>query len=81
MIFNLINPYIFLISFFIGIFIVYITMPKPEIILQYPRPDNEHLVYQDDAEMCYKMKGQKIDCPKDIKKIEPYIIQNSQGDI
>ena len=77
MILKYINPYIFLISFFIGMFIVYITIPIPEIIYQFPRPDNNNLVYKDDSGMCYKMIGQQVKCPKDIKNIEPYIVQDS----
>ena len=78
MIFKYINPYIFLLSFFVGMFIVYTTSPAPEIIYQYPTPENSNSVYQDSAGLCYKMKGKQVKCPNDIKKIEPYHIQNSE---
>ena len=42
-----------LISIIIGIFIMYIFSPKPQIILKYP---NEKNIYIDNNNVCYKHK-------------------------
>ena len=42
-----------LISIIIGIFIMYIFSPKPQIILKYP---NEKNIYIDNNNVCYKYK-------------------------
>jgi hypothetical protein len=65
---HLINPYVFIISFCVGIFMCYITQPQPKIIIQHPRPDNvDSLVYKDDNNDCYKYDSTEVDCPSDKK--------------
>jgi hypothetical protein len=47
-------------------FIVYITMPLPEIIIRYPTPYNAgKIIYKDNAEMCYVYDAKEITCPKE----------------
>lgn len=61
-----INPYVFIITFCIGIFMCYITQPEPKIIVQHPRPDNtDKIVYKDDNDDCYKYEHEEVDCPAD----------------
>ena len=56
----------FFISFFIGMFMVYITMPLPEIIIRYPTPFNAgKIIYKDNADMCYVYDSKEITCPKE----------------
>lgn len=63
---DLINPYVFVIAFVIGIFMCYITQPEPKIIVQHPRPDNvDHVVYKDDNMDCYKYESKEVSCPSD----------------
>lgn len=58
-----INPFIFLISLGIGLFIVYISQPTPEIVYKYPTPDNvNNTVYKDSAENCFKYKAKQVQC-------------------
>lgn len=58
------EPQYFFISFFIGILLVYISVPTPEVILRYPTPHNAgKLVYKDDADMCYVYDSKEIACP------------------
>jgi hypothetical protein len=67
---------IFLVSLAIGLFIVYISLPKMKIIYVYPTPDNEDkITYQDKADNCFHFKSIEIDCPKDETKIRSYNIQ------
>jgi|TARA_B110000008_G_C16912087_1_gene541126 hypothetical protein len=67
---------IFLVSLAIGLFIVYISLPKMKIIYVYPTPDNEDkITYQDKADNCFHFKSIEIDCPNDETKIRSYNIQ------
>ena len=44
-----------------GLFLVYITAPKPEIIIKHPTLDNyRDTVYQDEKETCYHSETQFI---------------------
>ena len=66
---------VFLISFAIGVFVVYLTSPPPREIMVYPTPENVgELIYKDNADQCYKFLPVQVTCPKDdskIKKIPP----------
>ena len=56
----------FFVAFFIGMFMVYITVPLPEIIIRYPTPHNAgSIIYKDNADMCYVYEAQEINCPKE----------------
>jgi len=56
----------FFISFCIGMFMVYITMPLPEIIIRYPTPHNAgKIIYKDSADMCYVYDAREVNCPKE----------------
>ncbi len=67
---------IFLVSLAVGLFIVYISLPKMKIIYVYPTPDNEDkITYQDKADNCFHFKSIEIDCPNDETKIRSYNIQ------
>ena len=77
-IFKKIDPIIFLISFTVGLFMCYITNPKPNIVIKYPNPDNAgKIIYKDDAETCYKYSSNEIKCPEDISKIIDNPIQQN----
>lgn len=58
---NSINIYYFLISFFIGMLLVYILEPLPEIIIKYPSPDT-NIVYKDESDLCYIYENQEVPC-------------------
>ena len=69
------NIFSFFIAFFIGIFYVYISAPKPKIIIKYPTPYNaEKIVYQSGSGDCFKFKVNEVNCegetfPQPIVKI------------
>ena len=72
----IIDPIIFLISLCIGLFYVYLSTDKPEIIIKYPSPYNtDKIVYTDKAGMCYKYAIEKVLCPLDKTKINSIKIQ------
>jgi|TARA_B110000977_G_scaffold117860_2_gene152127 hypothetical protein len=62
----------FIVSFAIGMGIVYFYQPKMEIIYKFPNPNNLETVYTDKNDGCYKFKIEKKDCdtldPSQIKE-------------
>jgi len=56
----------FFIAFCIGMFMVYITVPLPEIIIRYPTPHNAgNIIYKDIADICYVYDAREVTCPKE----------------
>lgn len=64
---NKLEPFYFIISFCIGIFICYITEPKKHIIIKHPTPDNQDTIYSNKYEdgKCFKYVANKVKCPVD----------------
>lgn len=59
----------FIVAFALGIFFVYINIPKPKIIIKYPTPDNVNsIIYQDPAENCYQYEATKVECTNNSVK-------------
>ena len=59
-----INIYYFFFSFFIGLFFIYVTSPKPKIIIKYATLENANKIISiDNSNVCYKYKGKEIKCP------------------
>ena len=59
------NIYAFFIALFVGLFYVYIAVPKPKIILKYPTPYNvDKIIYQSENGECYKFKMEEVNCTK-----------------
>jgi hypothetical protein len=72
-----INLPVFLISFALGIFAVYITMPDKKKITVYPSPDNvQYIQYKDKAGNCFQMKQTRVACPKNKDEISRTPIQS-----
>lgn len=66
MFFDIIIFKYFITAFAIGIFLVYISTPQPEIIIQYPLPDKaQSLVYEDDGGKCFQLLPQEVQCNGD----------------
>ena len=58
-----INLYYFFISLCFGFFLVYITSPKPKIVVKYPNLKNyKELTYVDEKGVCYKYKPVEVKC-------------------
>jgi hypothetical protein len=63
-----ISPFYFFLSFAIGLMVVYIMAPQPEIVLKFPSPYNAgSIVYKDKADTCYKYRAVKVDCGNSAK--------------
>jgi hypothetical protein len=67
---------IFLISFALGIFFVYVLGPEMKTIYVYPTPENVNkILFKDKANNCFKFVEEIVDCPKDKKLISIIPIQ------
>ena len=63
--FSKLNPYAFILSFCIGIFIVYLSEPPKKIIVKHPKPNDDQTIYRDNDDNCYKYKTVEVACPSD----------------
>jgi hypothetical protein len=62
----------FLISFAVGLFLVYVFHPPPTVVVKFPSPYNAgKVVYEDKNNSCYKYKADRVDCPKDKSLVKP----------
>ena len=76
MLLNYISIPIFLISFAIGLFFVYILGPEMKTIYVYPTPENvDKILFKDKADNCFHFEEEILDCPSDLSKITDIPIQ------
>jgi hypothetical protein len=68
------NIFAFIIAFAIGIFYIYVSTPKPKVVIKYPTPYNANrIVYKhNDTNTCYKYMAEEVKCSD--KTIEQPII-------
>lgn len=73
MLLNYISIPVFLISFAIGMFFIYILGPKMKRINVYPTPEIvDNILFKDKADNCFEFKQTQVKCPDnedDIFKI------------
>jgi hypothetical protein len=68
MITKYINLTVFILSFSLGIFAVYVTLPDERKVIVYPSPDNiDYIQYKDKAGNCFKVKQTKTKCQDNFK--------------
>ena len=76
MIFRYISLPIFIISFAIGLFFIYVLGPELKTIYIYPSPESVNKVlFKDKAENCFYFDEEIVDCPKDETTISSIPIQ------
>lgn len=76
MIFSYISFPIFMISFAIGLFFIYVLGPKTKKIYIYPSPENvDKILFKDKADNCFKFNPVEVECPTDESKITTIPIQ------
>ncbi len=77
MLLNYISIPIFLISFAIGLFFIYILGPEMKTIYIYPSPESVgKVLFKDKADNWFYFEEELIDCPKDESKISTIPIQS-----
>jgi len=65
MILEYISFRIFMISFAIGLFFVYIYGPEMKTIYIYPSPENiDKVIFKDKADNCFSFQANEVECPK-----------------
>jgi hypothetical protein len=74
-----INIPVFIISLTLGIFFVYISNPRPNVIYVYPNPDNlDDIQYKDRTGACFGFESKNVECPSNEKDIRKYPIQEGK---
>ena len=74
---NLVKIPLFIVSLSLGLFLVYVTAPRPDVIYVYPTPDNlDKIQYKDHADNCFGFTSQEVACPSDKTKIRKYPVQD-----
>ena len=76
MLLNYISIPVFLVSFAIGLFFVYILGPERKKIIIYPSPETVgKVLFKDKADNCFYFEEEVVDCPTDESQISSIPIQ------
>lgn len=76
MIFNYISLPVFLISFAIGIFFVYILGAEKKIVYIYPSPETvDKVLFKDKSDNCFSFQEEEVECPKENSLLSSIPIQ------
>ena len=61
----------FMSSFAIGMLVVYVFTPFPEVIVRYPRPNDTHSMrFQKDNGVCMEYEMEEVSCSADAKSVD-----------
>ena len=56
---------VFIISLFLGLFVVYVTAPKPNVVFKYPNINSANkITYIDENNTCYRYIPKPVECKK-----------------
>jgi len=76
MILNYISIPIFLVSFAIGLFFIYVLGPEIKTVYIYPTPESiDKVLFKDKAENCFYFQEEAVECPKNETLISKIPIQ------
>lgn len=77
MLLNYISIPVFLISFAIGLFFIYVLGPEMKTIYIYPSPETVgKVLLKDKADNCFYFEEHVVECPADESKISSIPIQS-----
>jgi len=70
----------FFIALIIGTILAYLRIDRPRVVYRYPTPWNAGKVtYIDEANVCYKYKVNRVECPTDKSKISEIPLQFNEN--
>ena len=76
MLLNYISIPVFLVSFAVGLFFIYVLGPEMKTIFIYPSPENvDKVLFKDKADNCFSFQEEIIECPKNESLISKIPIQ------
>ena len=76
MLLNYISIPVFLVSFAVGIFFIYILGPEIKTVYIYPTPENvDTVLFKDKADNCFQFQEEVVECPHDQTLISSIPIQ------
>ena len=74
---NYISIPVFIISFAVGLFFIYILGPEMKTIYVYPSPETVgKVVVKDKADNCFYYEEQQVECPADESLISSIPLQS-----
>lgn len=77
MFFKYISFPVFIISFLIGLFFIYILGPENKKIYVYPTPESVNkILFKDKADNCFYFEEETIECPENEEFITSIPIQS-----
>lgn len=69
-----VDLHVFVISFGLGLMLVYCMSPPPKIVHKFPTPENSDTVFRDEHNSCYRFVPKQTTCT--TKAIPQPIIEN-----
>jgi hypothetical protein len=70
----------FFIAFLLGLLFVYLRMDTPRVVYKYPTPWNAgQITYIDEANVCYKYRVERVECPADKRLISEIPLQFNEN--
>ena len=71
--FKYLNAYDFLISFCIGMLIIYLKPMSKCIVYRHPTPNNANkIIYKDENNGCFIYNAEEVKCPADLSLIKTH---------
>lgn len=67
-----------ILSFCIGISIMLCLVPKPTVVVKFPRPDNADDEYRAADGTCFKITPKRVDCDKDSERVLPQPVADAK---
>lgn len=67
---------VFLLSFAVGLFFIYVLGPEMKTVYIYPSPENlNRILYKDKAANCFTFEEEQVECPRDESLLSKIPIQ------
>lgn len=77
MIFSFLDPLAFIVAFGMGLMLVYVTNPRPRVVIKFPTPLNAgKVVYREDGE-CYRYSAEEVDCDSYGSRVRPQVMHGA----